>query len=263
LEIEALHSQASAPRKLVGGQSSSSSTSNSTSGSHSGSQSGSSSADHASSCGHPHFGNHDLHSAEVYLAWISVGILGFFLVEQVAMILELQSEYCKPMFLLDLFVIVSSLLLEILVMNMAVGGLLVLARMWRFARVGHGVFASREQIEEIEHVDETASKMGEAWDKLTVNRWAEIAKPRSDAKQTEFNAQELSSVEKEIAEELRDAPHVVLRALALARAYTLALQRSASDASNAVNGSVPTTDLVCSQSSWVTQSQDDLVEHSI
>ena len=60
------------------------------------------------------------------------------------------------MFLLDLFVITSSLALELIVLNWAFAGLLVLARTWRFARVGHGVLATPSHLIPRYHGDVTA-----------------------------------------------------------------------------------------------------------
>merc|ERR1719181_2284660 len=80
------------------------------------------------------------------------------------------------MFLLDFAVITSSLIIEIAVTNMAVVGLLVIARTWRFARVGHGVMASAEHVEELFETDPSVETMMDAFAKLPEARWDEIKK---------------------------------------------------------------------------------------
>jgi hypothetical protein len=165
--------------------------------------------------GHPHFGNHALHDAEKVLAYISIGILSIFLIEQIALIAELQSEYCKPMFILDFFVILSSLIIEILVTNFAVGGLLVIARAWRFARVGHGVFETTEKVHEMVKEDSTYESLVEIFDKLDDSRWKEIKHTLN----AEDEKEQMNAEEKALGEALSNNPAVALRALAFARAY--------------------------------------------
>jgi hypothetical protein len=165
--------------------------------------------------GHPHFGNHSLHDAEKILTYISIGILVFFFIEQIFLIVELRSEYCKPMFLLDFFVIVSSLAIEIIVSNFSVGGLLVLARTWRFGRIAHGVFESHEHVEELMENDSSIESMQQEWDKLEEARWKEL---RHSLSAQELQGQ-LSAKELEIAKELTTNPAVALRCLAFAQAY--------------------------------------------
>lgn len=63
----------------------------------------------------------------------------------------------SPMQMLDLFVIVLSLILEILFKHVPEGGLLILARSWRFARISHGIYESRED-EHLEKLAEIISK---------------------------------------------------------------------------------------------------------
>jgi len=171
-------------------------------------------------CGHvgqtEHFGNHDLHTAEVYLAYVSIGILGIFFIEQLLLIAELKSEYCKPMFVLDFCVILSSLVLEILVVGMAVTGLLVLARTWRFARVAHGMVAESEEMEIVTENDESFSKLSEVWAKLPDERWEAIAKRLT---RTDLEATPLTKQEQEIVEELGNSPYVAMRAVAFSRMY--------------------------------------------
>jgi len=176
-------------------------------------------------CGHvgqsSHFGNHDIHLAEVNLTYISVGILTVFFIEQLLLIIELKSEYCKPMFILDLFVISSSLALELFViLSGKVGsgsGLLVMARTWRFARVGHGVMAAQEEMEAIEE-DESFTSMAVLWAEIPDERWTNIAKRMSAA---DLFEQPLNEAEHKVVEELGKSVHVTMRVLAFSRVYQL------------------------------------------
>jgi hypothetical protein len=65
--------------------------------------------------------------------------------------------------LLDLFVIIVSLILEVLFKHVPEGGLLILARSWRFARISHGIYESREN-EHLEHLAEILTKADENGD---------------------------------------------------------------------------------------------------
>lgn len=169
--------------------------------------------------GQPHFGNHDLHDAEVILAYVSIGILSLFLIEQVLLIWELKCEYfAQPLFVLDFLVITSSLIIEIVVTNLTIIGLLVLARMWRFARIGHGVFEGTHTYEESFLPDDEPDKvsnMKECWEMIDDRRWEEICTRLSN---DQLKAS-LTNEEKELAEMLRKNPVVALRALAFAQAY--------------------------------------------
>jgi len=173
---------------------------------------------------HDHnFGNHDLHTAEIMLAKISAAILCFFLLEQLVLITELKTEYLKPMFVLDLFVISSSLAVEMLLITNAWGvgassGLLVIARVWRFARVGHGMLAGTDEVEEIIEKDSSIDSMESMWAKLTDERWKEIKKSKKDMTAAELEAT-LTKEEKELVEELAKTPAVALRALAFAKSF--------------------------------------------
>lgn len=157
------------------------------------------------------------------MAKVSAAILVFFLLEQIVLMIELKSEYFRPMFILDFFVISSSLAVEILLITNAFGigasaGLLIVARVWRFARVGHGMVASSEQVEEIIEQDGTIDSMEAVWKKLSDARWKEIKNSRKGMTATEFEEQ-MTKEEKEMIEELAKSPAVALRALAFARSF--------------------------------------------
>jgi hypothetical protein len=162
-----------------------------------------------------------LHDTEIILTYVSVVILAVFFVEQLLLIYELGKDWCKAMFVLDMFVIMSSMAIEILILTIsgklpvsATAGLLVLARTWRFARVGHGVFEATEHVSEVLEEDETVGTMKEAWAMLDGIRWKEIRMtPRK-----QLPGQVLQN-ELAIAESLAKNPQAVLRALSYAKGY--------------------------------------------
>jgi len=158
---------------------------------------------------HPHFGNHDIHTAEKYLTWASIGILVIFLLEQFLLISDMGKHYLHPMFILDFAVISSSLAIELIVTNLAIGGLIVLARTWRFARIAHGVFIGKDEVEEINEEGHAFEALKEIWKKLPEERWQEIGRKHA----------ELTPAEEQIAEELSKSTHAVMRAVALAKSY--------------------------------------------
>jgi len=96
---------------------------------------------------------HNYHHVEQILAWFSVSILVVFLVENLLHIILLGLDYFQDFFyVLDLTVVTLSLILELvflidLIPGATVGGLLVIARTWRFARIAHGFYF-------LEHEDE-------------------------------------------------------------------------------------------------------------
>eukprot|EP01006_Ploeotia_vitrea_P006922 TRINITY_DN1526_c0_g1_i1.p1 TRINITY_DN1526_c0_g1~~TRINITY_DN1526_c0_g1_i1.p1 ORF type:complete len:442 (+),score=7.02 TRINITY_DN1526_c0_g1_i1:43-1368(+) len=86
--------------------------------------------------------NHTLHVVHAVLHWMSVGILCVFEAELLLLLFALRHKFCKhPLFVLDLLVVTASLVLD-LVLHEADGGLLILVRLWRFARIFHGVSMS-------------------------------------------------------------------------------------------------------------------------
>ena len=90
-----------------------------------------------------HFGNSTLHDSEKICAYISIGILVFFTLEHILLLLcDGVMSYIKyPFHLLDLLVVLISLGFECLAKKeVAMGtGILIIARSWRFMRVVHGV----------------------------------------------------------------------------------------------------------------------------
>eukprot|EP01063_Lacrimia_lanifica_P018842 TRINITY_DN257_c0_g1_i1.p1 TRINITY_DN257_c0_g1~~TRINITY_DN257_c0_g1_i1.p1 ORF type:complete len:350 (+),score=95.13 TRINITY_DN257_c0_g1_i1:48-1097(+) len=86
--------------------------------------------------------SHDVHEAEMVLAWISRVILMIFFVELMILVVCLGKKFFTVLFTLDLVVVTVSLAVSWweLYGNTGAMGLeiLILLRLWRFARVLHG-----------------------------------------------------------------------------------------------------------------------------
>jgi len=159
----------------------------------------------------PHFGNHGLHDAEVILAYISIGILGVFLIEQMLRVAGSRCRYlAKPLHVLDICVITVSLVLEVLVTHLPLAGLLVLGRVWRFARTG---YTTAEGLHDIHKVRPAISSLAHGaieavWPRLPEHRWKALAsrsRMELDLEMTEVNL---------AAEIAKTSPAFVLHALA-------------------------------------------------
>lgn len=88
----------------------------------------------------------EVHRAEKILFALTITILSGFLFELTLMMLILQRAFFSQLFyVLDFFIVATSLALEILFKTMdedaliSVAGLLVFGRIWRFVRIGHGL----------------------------------------------------------------------------------------------------------------------------
>lgn len=90
----------------------------------------------------------NIYQIKTILFWITIGILSLFFIEGIVEMLTLGREYWKQTFLvLDFVVITISLLLELVFHYVIsakhdleeIAALLVLIRLWRFVRIGHGV----------------------------------------------------------------------------------------------------------------------------
>nr|AQA27241.1 LPHV1 [Lingulodinium polyedra]AQA27242.1 LPHV1 [Lingulodinium polyedra] len=168
-------------------------------------------------CHHPHFGNHSLHDAEKILAYISIGILVIFIIEQLLLIAAMRGAYFREkLMVLDGFVITLSLLLEILVTNLPLGGLLVVARIWRFARAGHGTMEGSHDVHKVHPVLGTFPKelSEQVWAHMSGEKW-EAMLLRNGTEKLEMD---VAKEEQRIAAQIAQAhPSVVLRALAAER----------------------------------------------
>lgn len=104
-----------------------------------------------------------VHTAHLVLFIITLVILAAFFIELVVLlaVLGFRLFFHNRLYVLDLFIIVSSLSLEITFAALdeddlaTLSGLLIVGRIWRFVRIGHGLFAttmevSLHKIEELE-----------------------------------------------------------------------------------------------------------------
>lgn len=84
-----------------------------------------------------------VHMAHVALFGTSVGILAVFEMELILLFVALDVQFFHNLlYVIDLFVVTSSLALELVLKVTSFGdlaGLLILARLWRFMRVAHGM----------------------------------------------------------------------------------------------------------------------------
>mmetsp|Transcript_33262 Transcript_33262/g.54909 ORF Transcript_33262/g.54909 Transcript_33262/m.54909 type:complete len:307 (+) Transcript_33262:85-1005(+) len=100
-----------------------------------------------------------VHTTHVTLRVTTVVILSIFMIE-----LSILIAACGPrkffsnfFYVLDLFVVSVSLTLEIVFLTLdesqveLIVGLLILARLWRFVRIGHGIFATTHELASKEH----------------------------------------------------------------------------------------------------------------
>lgn len=94
--------------------------------------------------------------AHEILFWVTIGILGTFLVELLASAILLGGAFFRRFFyVLDALVVAASLSLELVfrflsIAPSALPGMLVLFRAWRFVRIGHGLTASAREAQERE-----------------------------------------------------------------------------------------------------------------
>lgn len=95
----------------------------------------------------------DLEILEEHFVVASITILCLFLVEQFLLFIALQQEYFYNVFhILDVVVVSMSIYLEVTFSNNPEGGLLIIARTWRFARIAHGLIEStHEEYERVLH----------------------------------------------------------------------------------------------------------------
>ena len=119
---------------------------------------------------------HGVHVAHDVLFWTTIGILGTFELELVLLIYLLgPKKFChQVIYIVDLVIVTTSLVLELLfrMLYSEIGeaaGILVIFRVWRFVRIGHGLVASTYEIEEhkihdaMEHIEELEKRL-ERWE---------------------------------------------------------------------------------------------------
>jgi len=124
-------------------------------------------------CNHPeHLGNQRLHNAERILGYVSLGILSIFIIEHVLMMIGIgvRKFMSHVFYVVDFLVVIVSFVLEIVFQNNPEGGLLIIARLWRFARIFHGFYEigedalsdEREWKEELDQYKDIIKEAAEA-----------------------------------------------------------------------------------------------------
>jgi hypothetical protein len=113
-----------------------------------------------------------VHKAHTALFVTSVCILSSFAIELVALFIALGLPFCRnPLYLVDAVVVLTTLALEISLRATPAGtlpGMLILARLWRFLRIAHGVVVSTHETEHhaAEHIKETVGELQEELERL-------------------------------------------------------------------------------------------------
>ena len=120
---------------------------------------------------------HSVHVAHDVLFWITIVILATFEIELLFLIYLLREKFFHHLiYIVDLIIVTSSLVLELVFRLHSKGSLHVIARflimfrLWRFVRIGHGLVASTYEIQEhkshvammyIEELEERLKRYGD------------------------------------------------------------------------------------------------------
>lgn len=122
-----------------------------------------------------------VHTAHAALFWTTIVILSAFMLELVFLIYLLgPSKFFRELiYVVDVFVVSCSLALELsfhfLAKNQALEafpGILILFRLWRFVRIGHGLVASTYEMQEhkthlaLEHIEELEKRLRRCGDEV-------------------------------------------------------------------------------------------------
>lgn len=99
---------------------------------------------------------HGVHVAHAALFWTTIAILGLFEIELLMLMYLLgpKSFSKELMYVIDFVVVTSSLVLELMFkyagkeVLSSLPGILVVFRVWRFVRIGHGLVASTYEVQE-------------------------------------------------------------------------------------------------------------------
>jgi hypothetical protein len=87
------------------------------------------------------YGPDAVHDAHIYIAYLSLTILSTFMVENIMLMICMGKRFFKSwMSLLDVFIIATSIVLEVIFISDPEDGALAVARTWRFARIYHGFY---------------------------------------------------------------------------------------------------------------------------
>lgn len=98
------------------------------------------------SCDPDDMGKEFYDKAQHFVVVVSVVILGIFLLESFLLfIVKPLKFFMNKGRMFDLVVVVVALTLELFFEDSSVGGLVVVGRLWRFARIGHGVYVESKE----------------------------------------------------------------------------------------------------------------------
>jgi len=103
--------------------------------------------------------NHAVHMAEEVLFFFTISILATFMIELLVLMAALTPRifFKQAFYVLDLFVVAGSLALELSFHIVSedtlasLSGILVLARIWRFLRIGHGLVEATHEYAAMRH----------------------------------------------------------------------------------------------------------------
>lgn len=130
-----------------------------------------------------------VHTIEVVFFYCTVTILVIFLIENIIEMVVLgPMNYFRQFFLVfDLFVVVVSLTLELVLHHLKnnyaeIASILVLFRLWRFVRIGHGIVEVASEVAHKQY-DPLLEYVRECEEKLKANN---ITKPESSTKVQEL-----------------------------------------------------------------------------
>ena len=130
--------------------------------------------DHPAGCDYHKYSG--IHVAHKVLSWMTIVILGSFQLELLFLIYLIgPKNFCSQLtYVADLIVVTLSLGLEIMfkfaskeVMSV-LPGILIVFRLWRFVRIGHGLVASTYEVQErkmhmaVEYIEELEKKLKRA-----------------------------------------------------------------------------------------------------
>jgi len=99
------------------------------------------SADGVGACNADDMGKEFFEKAERFVFWVSIVILSIFVLESLILfVVKPVRFFFDKGRMLDFVVVAVSLTLELVFDKSNFGGLVVIVRVWRFARIGHGVY---------------------------------------------------------------------------------------------------------------------------
>lgn len=139
---------------------------------------------------HAHTGVHDAHDV---LFGVSVGILSMFAIELLLLLLSLDVQFFHNLlYIIDFFVVYASLVLEIALKTSSasdITGAIILARLWRFMRVAHGLATASHEAEEGEN--EKAKQHNESVERLAHEVQAQVSELRQQNQSLEAELRSL------------------------------------------------------------------------